>query len=37
MGLTRLSVDIDLNYIAHLEREAMFVERSEVCEKLFGS
>jgi predicted nucleotidyltransferase component of viral defense system len=30
LGLTRLSVDIDLNYIAHLEREAMLAERSEI-------
>jgi predicted nucleotidyltransferase component of viral defense system len=29
-GLTRLSVDIDLNYIAQLEREAMLAERSEI-------
>ena len=30
LGLTRLSVDIDLNYVAHLEREAMLAERSEM-------
>jgi len=30
LGLTRLSVDIDLNYIAHLERDAMLPERSEI-------
>jgi len=30
LGLARLSVDIDLNYIAHLEREAMLAERPEI-------
>jgi predicted nucleotidyltransferase component of viral defense system len=30
LGLARLSVDIDLNYIAHVDREAMVRDRPEV-------
>jgi predicted nucleotidyltransferase component of viral defense system len=30
LDLARLSVDIDLNYIAHVDREEMLAERSEI-------
>ena len=30
LGLTRLSVDIDLNYIAHINREEMLAERPDI-------
>ena len=30
LDLARLSVDIDLNYIAHIDREEMFRERPDI-------
>ncbi len=30
LGLKRLSVDIDLNYIGHVDREAMLAERPDI-------